>query len=99
MVGYPSSSIVAICKFSFSWSILITSLSVTGFGTPGRACITFIIELTLAFDIKIRTLRAKFSEDGWLAGLDFLYSFLRYKFIVLILVLSLPAQKMSMKIL
>ena len=60
MVGCPSSSMVAICILSLLWSKLLTSDSVTGFGMPGRACMTFNMSVSLTVDINIETART-----GW----------------------------------
>ena len=42
---------------SLLWSKLLTSDSVTGFGMPGRACMTFNMVVSLAVDINIGTTR------------------------------------------
>jgi hypothetical protein len=57
MTGYPSSSRVAICMLSLLCNKLLTSVSVTGFGMPGRVYMTFNVPVTPTVDIKIETKR------------------------------------------
>ncbi len=42
---------------SLLWSKLLTSVSVTGFGMPGRACMTFNVPVRPTVDINIGTKR------------------------------------------
>jgi len=54
MIGYPSSSMVAIWILSLLARKLITSVSVTGFGIFGIACMTFNITNEKLAHINIR---------------------------------------------